>query len=306
MATFVSGLSCQVVGLDSGGARKKGPTRPAFMDESDYDPYTDLEVSDDDDADPGNVEVLEELFGYRRKAGTAKGGDTKGMASRERVMGLELSKKGGGGSKPPKAPKIEKAPYQISIKAMLDVGLFKAGMPNVTVNCKKQSFAASLTREGDIMYNDKVFKNPNAFSMYIKKLNNHHRPGGNGWRSVMVDNLSLEEWWGLMPPGAAAAALAAADAEAPEAKRQKVSTRNSAAATPVQEVASASQGAAGADAAAAGTINWVQCSSCNQWRLVPEACWPMIEASDEQEWFCSAAVWDVTKLEPYTKACGDA
>jgi hypothetical protein len=50
------------------------------------------------------------------------------------------------------------------------------------------------------------------------------------------------------------------------------------------------------------TDQWVQCSRCEEWRTVPNAAWPGIQASDD-DWFCEQASWDVTRLQPFSKAC---
>ncbi len=34
------------------------------------------------------------------------------------------------------------------------------------------------------------------------------------------------------------------------------------------------------------TANWVQCTRCQAWRVVPDEFWPDIEASQEEDWFC--------------------
>jgi hypothetical protein len=35
--------------------------------------------------------------------------------------------------------------------------------------------------------------------------------------------------------------------------------------------------------------NWVQCSRCEAWRLVPDEFWPDIDAAGEEDWFCNVS-----------------
>uniref|UniRef100_A0A7S0UND3 CW-type domain-containing protein n=1 Tax=Polytomella parva TaxID=51329 RepID=A0A7S0UND3_9CHLO len=51
------------------------------------------------------------------------------------------------------------------------------------------------------------------------------------------------------------------------------------------------------------TDQWVQCSRCEVWRIVPNKWWPKIRDGGDEDWFCSDASWDVTKMEPYTPPC---
>jgi hypothetical protein len=51
------------------------------------------------------------------------------------------------------------------------------------------------------------------------------------------------------------------------------------------------------------TDQWVQCSRCEEWRSVPNSCWPEIEASGDEDWFCEMANWDVSKYQPFKPSC---
>jgi len=48
---------------------------------------------------------------------------------------------------------------------------------------------------------------------------------------------------------------------------------------------------------------WVQCSRCEQWRIVPDHCWDEIQNDPREDWFCEDAKWNVTTTNPFTPPC---
>jgi hypothetical protein len=44
-----------------------------------------------------------------------------------------------------------------------------------------------------------------------------------------------------------------------------------------------------ADAEEPEHSNWVQCSRCETWRLVPDEFWPDIDAAGDEDWYCNVS-----------------
>lgn len=332
---FISGISCKVIEL--GKAVTCFPTAAAKpsshglravvedSQDSDPDPLTDLEPEHDIPLDTEQPEVFEELFGYKRKAGRPPGANaaTKAKAPVQReIPDSGLAHKTDGRTKAGKAARVSsRATFtvtqsDIGIKDMLAQGLFHPGQQNVTAVCKGVTCTASLSSDGEILYDGHVFPTPGAFSHFVKIKHGHNRPGGDGWRYVAVDGVSLDEWrcrmLGLaVVPAAKPGRPTLSSSQARDGQRTKrlslgLSIESRKTGPPEAPPLPASEGTGDPKAEAAPTkrSNWVQCADCCTWRVVPDKEWDLIGTADDHEWFCKDATWDVTQHEPHTPVCG--
>ncbi|MEW5303291.1 MAG: hypothetical protein WDW36_005997 [Sanguina aurantia] len=59
-----------------------------------------------------------------------------------------------------------------------------------------------------------------------------------------------------------------------------------------------------AEAPVVETEQWVQCTKCETWRVVPDENWEDIQtAGDDEDWYCKDALWDVSQHVPHTAPC---
>ncbi|KAJ9526099.1 hypothetical protein QJQ45_009536 [Haematococcus lacustris] len=189
----------------------------------------------------------------------------------------------------------------VSIKDVIDAGLVKPGPSIVSLAHKDTTYFASLLPSGDIDYEGKTFDSAPAFALHVKRILAPKLSAAEGYRSVHLSGVSLEDLRHrivlmreagdnkLTTPVVPATPLA------PEELPVLPSTVD------VQLPATEDGTAEGEDEP--DTANWVQCSRCQAWRVVPDEFWPDIDAIGDEDWFCNEATWDVTAYEPYTEPC---
>ncbi|KAJ9526827.1 hypothetical protein QJQ45_017803 [Haematococcus lacustris] len=219
----------------------------------------------------------------------------------------------------------------VSIKDVIDAGLVKPGPSIVSLAHKDTTYFASLLPSGDIDYEGKTFDSAPAFALHVKRILAPKLSAAEGFRSVHLSGVSLEDLrhrivlmreagdnkvgpcqpshsctsFGRvlavrcmqegLPPLQLTTPVVPATPLAPEELPVLPSTVD------VQLPATEDGTAEGEDEP--DTANWVQCSRCQAWRVVPDEFWPDIDAIGDEDWFCNEATWDVTAYEPYTEPC---
>ncbi|KAJ9527366.1 hypothetical protein QJQ45_025643 [Haematococcus lacustris] len=196
----------------------------------------------------------------------------------------------------------------VSIKDVIDAGLVKPGPSIVSLAHKDTTYFASLLPSGDIDYEGKTFDSAPAFALHVKRILAPKLSAAEGFRSVHLSGVSLEDLRHRivlmreagdnkegLPPLQLTTPVVPATPLAPEELPVLPSTVD------VQLPATEDGTAEGEDEP--DTANWVQCSRCQAWRVVPDEFWPDIDAIGDEDWFCNEATWDVTAYEPYTEPC---
>jgi len=190
---------------------------------------------------------------------------------------------------------------------LMDAGILKPGTDTVAIGFKGTTFKASLLPGGIIEWQGQPFKDPSAFSITVKRLLSPYKDEDEtaGWRSVHVDGVSLLDYRYRYHHKLLGKPLVypepAVEAEGGVAGEGDLPPLPSAA-----DIKLPAPGEGDGEEAAEGepdTANWVQCSRCQQWRVVPDEFWPDIDAAGDEDWYCNEATWDVTGYEPFTPAC---
>ncbi|KAF5836781.1 hypothetical protein DUNSADRAFT_5408 [Dunaliella salina] len=197
----------------------------------------------------------------------------------------------------------------VTLKDLLDAGLIKPGEGNVTLSYRGVTYTANLVATGLIEFQGSTYDSPDAFSLRAKQLQLPDRESDNGWRSVLVDGVVLEDVRYAYLKGKRDSAKASSKVE----EKPNIATVQgsdlpilpSSLEVPLDSLVAeaAPEGAADAGAAEAAQQNWVQCSRCEAWRIVPDEFWPDVDAAGDEDWYCNEATWDVTQYEPYTPPC---
>uniref|UniRef100_A0A7S3QN35 RAMA domain-containing protein n=1 Tax=Dunaliella tertiolecta TaxID=3047 RepID=A0A7S3QN35_DUNTE len=81
----------------------------------------------------------------------------------------------------------------VTLKELLDAGLINPGEGNVTLSYRGVTYTANLLASGLIEFQGATFDTPDAFSLRAKQLQLPDRESDNGWRSVLVDGVVLED-----------------------------------------------------------------------------------------------------------------
>lgn len=177
----------------------------------------------------------------------------------------------------------------LQLKDLVDGHVLTPGRNKVAVHYKGTTYKASLGKDGSIIYQGRKFQAASAFSVHVKRLLTPNKQGDDGWKSVYIEGRPLEEW---REEYFQAQQQKEEESEKP-ARNRKTKTEKSKPQEPALEQ----------EHHEVATDQWVQCSRCENWRLVPHQFWQEVTKDTREEWFCEDAEWDLRNYEPYTEAC---
>jgi len=199
---------------------------------------------------------------------------------------------------------------ELGLRELLSAGLIKPGTGNVTLAYKGSFFRADLQPSAHIQFEEHSFDSPVSFAAHFRKQQPRSgQPEDSGWASVHVDGASCEDLRHRLVSHKKAGQVEPFSAKSAAAPPQPQLTADGLPMLPSVLTANLpdedEEAADGEAEAEADTANWVQCSRCETWRVVPDEFWPDIEAAgdDNEDWFCHEATWDVEQFEPGTPAC---
>jgi len=114
--------------------------------------------------------------GSGRGGGQRSGGSKIATTRKSRPAGEPLVQLGSGGGKPGKV--------SCSLQDLIRVGLIKPGEERLFIVYQENTWKATLTEDGHIVFRGQTFTSPSAWAIFTKRLTNPTKKADDGWKSA--------------------------------------------------------------------------------------------------------------------------